>query len=100
MKNKDIVDRIPKDIKYYWKPSKLQSRREDIGWVHFSDLRKFLKTLQINTTPKNLKCDNWTRCGDWGKLERKGPLAFMTKKQIKRMKPHTVRVIAVWEEKD
>jgi hypothetical protein len=100
VKKQDIMSLIPEEMKYYWKPSKLQARREDQGWIHLSDLRKLLKTLKVSLIPKNLKFDNWTCCGDCGKLDRKGPLAFMTKKQIKKMKPHTVMVIAVWEEKD
>ena len=46
MKKQDIIDRIPEDMKYHWKPNELQKRRKDQGWVHLSDLRKVLKGLE------------------------------------------------------
>ena len=40
-----LIEKIPEDMKYYWKPNELQKRRKDQGWIHLSDLRKVLKGL-------------------------------------------------------
>lgn len=41
-----LIEKIPEDMKYYWKPNELQKRRKDQGWIHLSDLRKVLKGLE------------------------------------------------------
>ena len=48
-----LIEMIPEDMKYYWKPNEQQKLRtgtpdgrKDQGWIHLSDLRKVLKELE------------------------------------------------------